>query len=266
MTERLIDIERYPLHALQTPEGRALVADCRDKLQQYGSFSLPGFLQPPALQAAVAELVPLLDSVAYRHSQQHDVYFSKTPLRPVPPPEVRRKLVTSNHTLTCDQLRGTVIRRVYEWQPLCDFLTGVFETEHLYRMADPLARLNVMGYASGDILGWHFDRAKYTVTALLQEAVSGGVFQYRRNLRTDDDPNYAGVARLLAGRDDEIETLPVPAGTLNVFAGRYAAHSITPVAGEVMRIIAVLSYVDEPDYTFTAQDRRQFYGRAAAMT
>jgi hypothetical protein len=58
----------------------------------------------------------------------------------------------------------------------------------------------------------------------------------------------------------------VPAGTLNVFAGRYAAHSITPVDGDAMRIIAVLSFVDEPDYRFSAQDRRQFYGRAEPVS
>ena len=265
MTGNLLDIDRYPMHALGESAGKALVADSREKLQAYGSFSLPGFLQPQALRDCVTELQPLLASAAYRHSQHHDIYFSKTPLQPPPPPGVQKKLTSRNHTLTCDQLAGTVIRQVYEWQPLCDFLAEVFETRDLYRMADPLARLNVMGYDSGDCLNWHFDRAKYTVTLLLQEAAHGGVFQYRRNLRTDTDPNYAGVARLLAGKDDQVETLPVPAGTLNVFAGRYAAHSITPVEGDAMRILAVLSFVDEPDYLFSAKDRRQFYGRAEPL-
>ncbi|MDH3714990.1 MAG: 2OG-Fe(II) oxygenase [Gammaproteobacteria bacterium] len=262
MTTELLHIERYPMHALESAAGQALVAGSRERLQTRGSFNLPGFLQPRALRDCVAELQPLLASTAYRHAQDHDIYFSKTPPHPPPPAEVLKKLTSSNHTLTCDQLAGTLIRQIYEWRPLCDFLARVFETSHLYPMADPLARLNVMGYGSGDRLNWHFDRAKYTVTLLLQEAARGGVFEYRRNLRSDSDPNYSGVARLLAGEDDQIETFTVRAGTLSVFAGRYAAHSITPVEGETMRIIAVLSFVDEPDYRFSEQDRRQFYGRA----
>jgi hypothetical protein len=162
MTTELLDIERYPMHTLQSAAGRTLVADSREKLQTHGSFSLPGFLQPRALRDCVAELQPLLAGAAYRHTQDHDIYFSKTPLIPPPPAAVRKKLTSCNHTLTCDQLTGTVIRRIYEWPPLCDFLAGVFETGHLYPMADPLARLNVMGYGNGDRLNWHFEAARFS--------------------------------------------------------------------------------------------------------
>ncbi len=233
-------------------------------MRKYGSINLPSFIRARALRDCVSELQPRFRD-AYRHDQQHDIYFSSARLRPPPPPDVQTRLTSTNYTLTCDQLRGTVIRSIYEWQPLCDFLARVFDTEQLYRMSDPLARLNVMGYAAGDCLSWHFDRAKYTVTLLLQEAAQGGVFRYRRNLRSERDPNYTGVARLLAGDDPAVETLPLRAGTLNVFAGRYAAHCITPVAGPAMRIVAVLSFVDQADYCFDAADRRQFYGRAEPL-
>jgi hypothetical protein len=35
-------------------------------------------------------------------------------------------------------------------------------------MADPLARLNAMAYGEGQGLNWHFDRAEFTTTLLLQ--------------------------------------------------------------------------------------------------
>ena len=41
-------------------------------------------------------------------------------------------------------------------------------------MADPLACLNVMSYSPADGLGWHFDRAEFTVTLLLRAAGAGG--------------------------------------------------------------------------------------------
>ena len=68
-------------------------------------------------------------------------------------------------------------------------------------MPDPLARVNVMSYREGEALNWHFDRSEFTTTLLLQAPKAGGAFEYRSDLRTDTDPNYAGVARLLSGQD-----------------------------------------------------------------
>ena len=73
------------------------------------------------------------------------------------------------------------------------------ERPSLHPMADPLARINVMAYHAGDVLNWHFDRAEFTTTILLQAPLSGGRFQYRRALRSDSNPNYEGVGRFLAG-------------------------------------------------------------------
>ena len=64
---------------------------------------------------------------------------------------------------------------------------------------------------------------------LLQAPVSGGEFQYRSGLRSDTDPNYEGVARLLAGEDQHVRTLSLSSGTLNVFRGKNTAHRVTTV-------------------------------------
>ena len=135
----------------------------------------------------------------------------------------------------------------------------------LYPMADPLARINVMAYRSGDALDWHFDRAEFTTTCLLQAPLAGGEFQYRSGIRSDEDPNYEGVGRLLAGGDDEVRTLPLAPGTLNVFKGRNTAHRVTPTEGHRARIIAVFSYYETPDVSFSDAERLGFYGRTGAI-
>ncbi len=256
----IIDLARYPIDELGGDEAAALIARCRDSLAQSGSFSLAGFLRLAALSACVGEIAPLMTG-AFHHTQQHNIYFDKSIDLP-PGHAALAPLTSSNHTVACDRLAGTVIRRVYEWPPLAEFLAAVLDKPRLYLMADPLARLNVMPYGPGDQLGWHFDRAQFSVTLLLQAAEAGGVFQYRRNLRSAEDPNYDGVGRLLAGADDEVCELTLTPGTLNVFAGRYAAHRVTPVEGSRPRLMAVLSFMEEPDVTFCAEDRIQFYGRA----
>jgi hypothetical protein len=112
-------------------------------------------------------------------------------------------------------------------------------------------------------LNWHFDRSEFTTTLLLQAPDDGGSFQYRRDLRSDGDPNYDGVAALVRGEDPDVRTLALTAGTLNVFKGKNTAHRVTPVVGERDRVIAVLSYYEQPDVMFSKEERVGFYGRAS---
>ncbi len=120
-----------------------------------------------------------------------------------------------------------------------------------------------MSYQAGQALNWHFDRSEFTTTLLLQAPERGGEFEYRTDLRSDDDPNYDGVAKLLNGQDDRIKKIALTPGTLNVFRGKNTAHRVTPVEGENARIIAVFSYYDRPGVTFSQEERVGFYGRAS---
>jgi hypothetical protein len=130
-------------------------------------------------------------------------------------------------------------------------------------MLDPLARVNVMAYRAGEALNWHFDRSTFTTTLLLQSPEKGGEFVYRKDLRSETDPNYEGVARLMRGEDPEVKTLKLSAGTLNVFKGRNTAHKVATVEGEKERLIAVFSYYPKPGVMFTPEEQRGFYGRTA---
>jgi hypothetical protein len=128
---------------------------------------------------------------------------------------------------------------------------------------DDLARLNVMAYRDGEALNWHFDRSEFTTTLLLQTPEQGGEFIYRTDLRSEADPNYDGVARLLRGQDPEVKMLKLSAGTLNIFRGKNTAHKVGTVKGNTERIIAVFSYFDRPGVVFSREDQTGFYGRAS---
>lgn len=258
---KLVDLERYPLEDPDDPRTRAVIAAARADWQDCGAFNLEGFMHPAALARAVAEIEPLMARESFHHTKSHNIWFNENEPVPARLEAAKRRLETSHHTLCSDQLAGTIIRRIYEWDALPAFLAAVMDKPALYRMADPLACLNVMGYGPGDGIAWHFDRAEFAVSLLLQAAEAGGEFQYRRGLRSPEDPNYAGVARLLAGDDPEVRTASVAAGTLSVFAGYGTPHRVTPVEGRCTRLIAILSYMEEPGVRFAPADRRQFYGR-----
>jgi hypothetical protein len=152
---------------------------------------------------------------------------------------------------------------LYEWPEFARFLAATMGKPALYTMDDPLARVNTMAYGPGEALNWHFDRSEFTTTLLLQAPEAGGDFEYRSDLRSEGDPNYDAVARLIQGLDPEVRRLTLRPGTLNVFRGRNTAHRVTPVAGARNRIISVFSFYDRPGVRFTAEEQVGFYGRAA---
>ena len=258
----LIDLTRYPLDRPDSPDWQALVAQCQAALAENGLFNLPGFVKADAVAAAAREVTPLLATEAFTHARRHNIYFSKAVEGLPANHPALAEFETANRTVCADQLGDAAAIRLYEWPPFAQFLAAVMARPALYTMADPLARVNVMAYSDGQALNWHFDRSEFTTTLLLQAPHSGGDFEYDKDLRSDTDPNYAGVADLLAGRR-EPTTLNVEPGTLNIFKGKHTAHRVTPVVGSQDRIIAVFSFFDRPGVHFSDAERIGFYGRAA---
>jgi hypothetical protein len=260
----LLDLDRYPVD--RGDVAVRLAERCRRDLASTGMFNLEGFVRPEAIRRAVEEIIPLASSAAFTHQRWHNVYFLKNVpgLREDHPALTRFQ--TINHTLCGDQLMGSIIERIYEWAPLVDFIARVLEIPRLYVMDDPLARVNILEYRPGEALNWHFDRARYTTTLLIQAAEEGGEFQYRSNLRSDEDPNYEAVGKLLQGEDSGIRVNPLAAGTLNIFAGKNTLHRVSPVRGARSRLVAVLSYYDRPGVTFSEKERLGFYGRSGPLS
>lgn len=255
-----INYRRYPIDQTGTTGLRRLVTTCRQQLANNGMFTLAGFLMSSALCAINRQLDDQSGN-AFTHAREHNIYFDDALDLDKAHPAMRR-VRTVNHTLCADQLESSPITRVYENSHLIDFLTAVTGKPVLFVMQDPLARVNVMTYRRGEALNWHFDRSEFTTTLLLREPTGGGQFQFRRNLRSDDDPNYNGVAALLDGQDDLVQTLNLGAGDLNVFRGKHTAHRVTPVEGDQPRVVAVFSYYEKPGRVFSVQEQVGFYGRS----
>lgn len=260
--QHILDLEQYPVDRLDSAEGQRLIARCKAELAASGMFNLSGLVRADIIARCATELQPVLDCQSYTHKRRHNVYFLRSVAGLSPDHPALREVETVHHTLCADQVADTIIDNVYRWQPLADFLAIVMEQPQLYLMDDPLAAVNVIAYRAGEALNWHFDRSHFTTTLLIQAPDSGGEFQYRSALRSDTDPNYEGVARLLRGEDGEVRTLPLKPGTLNVFKGKNTLHRISPPVGDRARIVAIFSYYDRPGVVFSAEERLGFYGRA----
>ena len=258
----ILSLERYPLDRPGSAVWHDLVARCKADLATDGMFNLEGLMRPQAIAKAMAEVSPIMERLSFLHKRHHNIYFRKdVPGLSADHPALQT-VDTINHTVCGDQLEQTVIDWIYSWPQMAVFLAATMEKAALFTMADPLARMNVMRYGDGEALNWHFDRSEFTTTLLLQEPSGGGEFLYRTDLRTDSDPNYDGVARALEGKDPEVKSHVLRAGTLNVFKGKNTLHKVTKCTGPQDRFIAVFSYYERPGVRFSREDQIGFYGRA----
>ncbi|MGF6774144.1 hypothetical protein P3T18_006658 [Paraburkholderia sp. GAS199] len=259
----ILDLDRYPLDQENSAAWKQLVERCSHELAANGMFNLDNLLRPGVADMAAAEIRPVMAASSYQHKRLHNIYFKPEIPELYAGHPALRQVETVSHTLCGDQIPGSIVLAIYEYRPLARFLAAAMGKSALYVMKDPLARANVMSYREGETLNWHFDRSEFTTTLLLQAPEAGGEFEYRSDLRGDDDPNYDGVARLLEGNDPQVKRLKLKAGNLNVFRGKNTAHRVTTVKGNTDRLIAVFSYYEKPDVMFSADERTGFYGRAA---
>lgn len=257
----ILDLDRYPLDKVGSPAWVALVERCKADLAANGMYNLEGLVRPDALSKCVAEIKPVMDTLSFVHTREHNIYFMKTIPGLSEDHPALTKTKTINHTVCADQIPQSLVMYIYEWAPMVMFLGATMEKQALYPMRDALARVNVMAYREGEQLNWHFDRSEFTTTLLLQAPEQGGDFVFRSDLRTADDPNYDGVAKLLRGEDKDVKILKLSAGTLNVFKGKNTAHKVSTVKGQRERLIAVFSYYEKPGVTFTREEQVGFYGR-----
>jgi hypothetical protein len=260
---KILDLGRFPLDKPGSPAWMDLVARCKADLAKEGMFNLKGLMRPEAISKVMDEVAPIMERLSFLHKRNHNIYFRKEVPGLAPDHPALKTVDTINHTVCGDQLEQTVIDWIYSWPQMAVFLAACMDKTSLFSMADPLARMNVMRYGDGEALNWHFDRSEFTTTLLLQEPTGGGEFLYRTDLRTDDDPNYEGVAAVLEGHDNSVKSHYLKAGTLNVFKGKNTLHKVTTCTGPDSRFIAVFSYYEHPGVRFTKEEQVGFYGRAA---
>ena len=255
-----IDTQRYPI-AQPGAARDALIAGLRADLETNGCAVLKGFVRASRLPELVAES----DRAAahgHRNFNRTNPYFTQD--RPDLPDShpLRRFYERSNAFVPADNFGAdSILRAIYAWPAFAPFVQAALGEERFYPYADPLADVIVNLAEAGNGFPWHFDTNNYTVTLAIQNAESGGAFEYSPHLRTPTDENYAGVEAVLDGDSRLIHTLHLEPGDLQIFKGRYSLHRVTPLAGNRPRYVAIFSYVEEPGMVGSPERTRQLYGR-----
>lgn len=256
----IIDLDHYPIADLATPEAQALVAEAKARLDDPGYFTMPGFIRADVL-ASIADEAETLLADGHWHERLRDIDIGEeTGLYPWHRP--------TRAAVRCaggDRMAAvSPLRQIYAWQPLTDFLGTVFGVLPYYSSTDLMVGCMLTGYAPGDELGWHFDPNDGVVTLMLQEAGSGGVFEFAPAVReANKDRAIERYDAVMDGHWADTVREDQGAGTLALFNGNRSLHRVTPIEAKPERIVLVMSYDSKPDTVFSNDIRQNFFGRTA---
>ena len=254
-----INLKTYPIGA-DSPERVALLESVRADLERDGCAVLKGFLTADGVAALTAEAESVSEQ-GHRSFKRTNAYFTKDdPDLPADHPK-RQFFDRSNAFIPADNFSPDgALRQIHDFEGFDAFIQACLQEENFYRYADPLADVIVNMAEEGEGFPWHFDTNNFTVTLAIQNAESGGAFEYAPAIRAETE-NFDEVGRVLRGQSDRVKVLELEPGDLQLFRGRYSLHRVAPLKGQRRRYVAIFSYVEEPNMVGAPERTEQLYGR-----
>ena len=261
MINDIIDLSRYPVDSLDTDAGRQLASDSRNRYQRDGLCLLPGFIRADALEMLAREADDYLGDAWYCDNTHNAYLATDNDARTNCDVESRMEQ-TFVGSVPYDRIpQQSLLRMVYDWDPLRDFIGQALDKDAFYRFEDPFGACSVNVFNDGGVHGWHFDESEFTVTLMLQAPENGGEFEYVPAIRGLQEERDI-VRAVLDGDRERVVTLPFTPGTLLIFGGQKTLHRVTRVHGPRPRLVPVLCYSEAPGMQNSPAVRKLFWGRA----
>ncbi|WP_039019007.1 hypothetical protein [Halocynthiibacter namhaensis] len=263
----MIDLARHPINRPKTAAYRDMLNDVRADLQRDGCAVVRGFLTKQGVAQAVAE-ADRVAHLGHRSFSRTNVYFSQDDDSLPQSHPARQFYDRSNAFIPADNFsHDGPLRQVHDFPGFDDFIRDCLDEpkDAFFRYDDPLADMIVNTAGEGNGFPWHFDTNNFTVTLALQNAEEGGEFQYAPMIRhvgaADGGENFAAVSEVLQGTSDEIVSLTLNPGDLQLFRGRNSLHRVAPLRGARARHVAIMSWVEREGMCGSPERTKQLYGR-----
>lgn len=254
MNLKYVNLSDYPINQPHSEEYKSLVVEWRRKLVDTGLVNLDEFLTDVGVEQYRSEIYERRKD-AYHSMHGAQAYFDNYP-RELPTDVLGSNTFCLGH----HNLQDTAMDQFFRWEPVRHFIAALTDNTEVFLHEDPTNALVVQLYEPGCWTGWHFDRAKFTTIVNLGEPESGGVFECASDIRTEDDPSYANVGKVLWEQSDRVCSHTMKAGSLTLMLGRYSLHRVTKITGEADRISLVLKYETQPGVSISDTDRKLIYG------
>lgn len=261
----IIDLHAWPLAMVDRPEYSALVDRLSNELAEQQYCVLDAFMRPEAIAQAVQDVNRVVES-GYRNESHRNCYLrrQKNPDEADDHPD--NIFFDASYTMLAANLFSDsfALKVLYYWQPMIDFIARITQSPALYPSADRYQPVNVLCSGDGDESAWHFDSWNaFTMTLMLQSAERGGHFELVPGIRSREDPNFAGVSKVLKGDQTRNVRVPRDPGALVIFRGSTALHRVSPVNGTTKRLMGVFVYEDRPGVVGDPEVNATVYGPTA---
>ena len=239
----IVNVGTYPIHDLDHPTAEQVIVQAKAQLASTGACHFPGFLSSEGLAGFLQE-AQSLESKAHPTNNWYTPYYGK-PNNAYPAGHPFNSTVHFAFGYVSRALlpESSPLRQLFEADDLLAFLRALLPNEQLHRYSNVVgAQRNYTVMTEDDELGWHFDACELTATILLRPAEAGGTFEYIPGVRTVDDECFADVASILSGQDQHRTPVNFLTGDMVLFRGRHSLHRVTPVVGQLSRLIALMSF------------------------
>lgn len=257
----LIDTDRYPI-ATDGSRRDEVVAAVRVALADVGCAVLPGFLSAVGVRELLAEAAEREPRAFYNPVNKANVHLGDAdPSRPADHPRNRFFARTNGFVRADEWDDSTHSKRLYDWNPLKDFLQDCLGKDELHVYEDPVSNMIVNVQRKGQEFNWHFDTNEFTITMLLQRADEGGLFEYVPDVRSPADENEAGVTAVLNGDRAGVRSIDLRPGDLQFFLGRFSLHRVTANEGDTTRLLLIMSFSETSGSVGSVQRIRSLYGK-----
>jgi hypothetical protein len=262
----LVDFDVYPFDETASPKYKVALSHAREQLQYDGCAVIKNLLRPTAVKIISQEIIARKQTTHFSTSSMNPYFHStKNPDYPDHHP-VNTFIERSSGFIPGDSWDSSLaIDVLFRSEALTAFIRDCLETDSVYCYADPLAGLTANILDPGQQFAWHFDTNEFAVTAMIDEADEGGLFEYVPMIRTPDDESFDRIQKVLEDDRSEVKTLELHAGDLQIFRGRHSLHRVTRVpATSKPRHAAIFAYTAEPGVIGRVERTRQLFGRVLA--
>lgn len=258
----IVHQEWYPIAEPQNEKRQQTIEKVTYELARDGCAVIRQFFSKTGLEALLQEALARKEQAYYSPKKQCNVYLGEgNPNQPNDHPQ-NIFMERSNGFVTADLYSNkTASHRFYYWVPLKDFLAECLNKKELYIYEDPVSNMIVNVGKRGQQFNWHFDTNEFTITMLLKQAESGGNFEYVPNLRTPTDECYEEVKKVLAGDRSRVKPLPLQAGDLQIFLGRFSLHRVTENIGSCDRVLLIMSFAEKAGMVGSKVRVQDLYGK-----
>ena len=256
--ENIVNLEKCPF------ENNKFINECINRLDEFGALTIPNFLKKRALLSLIIE-AEQNQHMAYYSKSTHNVYL--TPKNNSLPNNhiFNLQISSSKGCITSDQIpEDSALKIIYKNNLFKNFIAKILKEKKLYPYEDPLSSINVHYAGEGQELGWHFDNSNFAITLLVQKPLSGGVFEYVKDVRNSEKGEMAfkTVEEIVTGTLKP-SVLSMEPGTLVLFRGKNSIHRVTPTIGKKTRFLVVFAYNSKPGVSLSKSAQKTFYGRVA---